>query len=274
MHRSRAEYRLAGMLRHHRFVPKHFGEQWVMSVMDAAQRIRDAVAHVSHLRELAAANRELGESVASVKRFQAQRFGHTYKDLAGDYRYRAATRFFLTELYGEQNYVERDSQFSRIAGALQRMLPSATIQTAVSLSELHCLSERLDFGMAQAWLMHGTSSRNLAQRYVICWRSVSQRDRRELQLRMVLEIGEELGRLTKVGGLRLMLSAMRAPAVAAGLGSLQHFLESGFDAFKSLTTHDRGPENFLEIIRTRETHLVELLFDGEDVAIRAALQVD
>ena len=240
--------------------------------MDAAQRIRDAVAQVSHLRQLATANRELGESVASVKRFQAQRFGHAYRDLAEDHRYRAATRFFLTELYGEQNYVERDSQFSRIAGALQRLLPRAAIQTAVSLSELNCLSERLDFGMAQAWVLQGSSSSNLAERYVICWRNVAQRDQRELQLRMVLEIGEQLGRLTKVSGLRLMLSAMRAPAAAAGLGSLQHFLESGFDAFKSLTTYDRGSKNFLEFIRTRETHLMALLFDGEEGAIRAALQ--
>ena len=93
-------------------------------------------------------------------------------------------------------------------------------------------------------------------------------------MRTVLEIGEEVGRLTRVGGLRLMLSAMRAPAAAAGLGSLQHFLETGFDAFKSLTPHDSGPKDFLEIIHRRETHLMALLFDGDDGAIRAALQMD
>ena len=93
-----------------------------------------------------------------------------------------------------------------------------------------------------------------------------------LRLNTVLRIGEELARLTKVSGLRLLLSAMRSPAQAAGLGSLQHFLESGFDSFKSLTTHDNGSRNFLEIIRTREKHLMALMFDGDYEAVRAALQ--
>ena len=67
---------------------------------------------------------------------------------------------------------------------------------------------------------------------------------------------------------------MRGPAALAGLGSLQHFLESGFNAFKSLTTHDRGPAIFLEIIRSRELRLFDLLFDGSEEAILSNLQMN
>lgn len=242
--------------------------------MDEAQKIRNAVAQVSHLRQMAKTDPGIQESFGAVKRFQSHRFAHTYRDLAGDDRYRAATHFFLTELYGEQAYDERDAQFSRIAGALQRLLPGAALQTAVSLAELHYLSERLDYAMAQAWLVHSPKAVDVGKLYFTCWRSVSQRDQRELQLRTVLKIGEELARLTNVIGLRLMLSAMRTPAQAAGLGSLQNFLESGFDSFKSLTPRDEGPKNFLEIIRTREMHVMALMFDGDYEAIRTELQME
>ena len=160
----------------------------------------------------------------------------------------------------------------KIAGALQRLLPPAALKTAVSLSELHGLSEHLDFAMGQAWLAQSANGTSAEIRYMNCWRSVSRREQRVLQLKTVLEIGDELGRLTKVGGLRLMLSAMRGPAVVAGLASLQHFLESGFDAFKSLRTLDKGPRNFLEIIRSRETHLIKILFDGTEEEAREAFR--
>lgn len=242
--------------------------------MNEAQTIRNAVANVSHMRQMVRADARLQASVAAVKRFQARRFAQTYGDLAVDPRYQAATGFFLTELYGERDYDERDAQFAKVAGALQRLIPPAALRTAVSLSELHGLSERLAFTMGQAWLAHGATGFSSAIRYMKCWRTVSRRAQRALQLPTVLDIGDELGRLTKIGGLRLMLSAMRGPASMAGLESLQLFLESGFDAFKSLTTLDGGPQKFLELIRNRETRQIELLFDGTEEAVRTALQIE
>lgn len=240
--------------------------------MNQAQTIRDTVADVALMRRTSLANPGLHQAIAAVKRVQSRRFGNTYDDLAVDPRYQAATDFFLTELYGERDYEERDAQFARVAGALQRVLPSEALHTAVSLARLHVLSERLDFAMGEAWLLQGDSMDSPAMRYAACWKSVAQRDLRQVQLDSVLAIGEELGRLTKIAGLRLLLSAMRGPATVAGLTSLQHFLESGFDAFKSLTLRDKGPAKFLDVIRARETHFMNLLFDGTDGAIRAALE--
>jgi hypothetical protein len=56
-----------------------------------------------------------------------------------------------------------------------------------------------------------------------------------------------------------MIRMMRAPAEAAGVGHLHHFLEGGFNAFKAM-----GPAGeFLAAIRQRETALMERLF-GDD----------
>jgi len=68
-----------------------------------------------------------------------------------------------------------------------------------------------------------------------------------------------------------MLKMMRGPAAAAGLSSLQHFLETGFDTFAAMAKRPGGAEAFLEIIRLRETGLIDLLFDAELVACETEL---
>ena len=62
--------------------------------------------------------------------------------------------------------------------------------------------------------------------------------------------------------LRTSLKAMRGPARAAGLGALQTFLESGFEAFGAM----RGAHEFLATIRERETELARRLFEPGAVA--------
>ena len=60
---------------------------------------------------------------------------------------------------------------------------------------------------------------------------------------------------------------MRGPAAAAGLGSLQKFLESGFDAFQTM----RGADEFLKLITLRETDWIGRLFDENAVACETEL---
>jgi hypothetical protein len=70
--------------------------------------------------------------------------------------------------------------------------------------------------------------------------------------------------------LRGMLKMMRKPAVAAGLGSLQRFLENGFETF-SAVVRGSGVEEFLGIIETREAALIAMWFDSEKTACETAL---
>ncbi len=232
--------------------------------MGPAETIRDAVANVSRLREAALARPELGLAVARIKQFQSQRFAGTYADLALDPRYQAATRFFLEQLYGEASYVERDAQFSRVAGALQRLLPKPAVASAVALAQLHALSERLDHAMGEAWLTGPVAPpANETSRYVHAWRAVGRKADRERQLQSVLGIGNAIDGLTRTRGLRTMLLMMRGPAFAANLGALQGFLESGFDTFAAMGKHRQGAQAFLAIVQQRESALIAALFDAD-----------
>lgn len=239
--------------------------------MEAARKIRDAVAHVSQLRQALEDHPDLGAAVAQVKRVQSQRFAGTYSDLLASGPYAAPASFFLTELYSDKDYAERDAQFARIAGAIEKFFPQQVVATAVALAQLHALTEELDQAMALAWLAQEGDESGDARRYVAAWREVGRRDDRESQLTVVLGIGEEMARLTRAAGLRVMLKMMRGPARAAGLGSLQHFLETGFDTFAAMAKRPGGAEEFLGIIEAREGALLEALFDAPLVTCETGL---
>lgn len=240
--------------------------------METAAEIRQAVVRVSLLRDAVNADPALRRALHRVKQLQSRRFAGTYSDLLTTKPYAAATRFFLEELYSDKDYAERDAQFARIAGAIQRLFPAQVAATAVSLAQLHALTEELDQAMAEAWLAHsaGEPADGVAG-YVAAWRRVERRADRERQLAAVVDVGRQLARLTRTPGLRTMLRMMRAPAVASGLGSLQRFLETGFETFADVVRH-RGADEFLGIVQSRETALITLLFDADPATCESGLR--
>ncbi len=237
-----------------------------------AQQIHLALQSVADLRRERAADPALAQASITLKRFQAVRFRATYADLLQNPRYRTAAQFFLDELYGEKDYAERDQQFDRIAGTITRIFPQAVVKTAANLAEVHALTERLDDRMARQWGTErstGPTDRpeNDYARYVRSWRAVGDAEARAHQLETVLQLGQSLNQLTRARGLRTMLKMMRTPAAAAGLQSLQRFLESGFDAFAQM----RGADEFLSIIAERETAWGTSLFHDEAAVCEAKL---
>lgn len=237
--------------------------------MNTAQTIRAAVAEVERLREESRAMPAIAQGVVLLKRFQARRFAGSYADLLASGPYGPAARFFLEELYSDRDYAERDAQFARIAGAVEKLFPRDVADTAVGLAQLHALTESLDHAMARVLPLEGADD---VPGYVRAWKAVERREDRQRQLETVVAIGAEMARLTRLPGLRMMLRMMRGPASAAGLSSLQRFLESGFDTFASVAKQRGGAERFLATIQEREQRLVDLLFDADPVACETALR--
>jgi hypothetical protein len=234
------------------------------------QTIRLAVLRVQNLRLQCSLNPALADALRQIKGFQCHRFEHTYSDLLSGGPYQGATRYFLAELYGDRDYSERDAQFARIAGALQRLFPKAVVATAVRLAQLHALTEELDFQMAQALVAGGWQAGEMSPRdYVRTWGEVGRRPARMGQLQQVVHLGQDLDRLTRAPGLRMLLKMMRGPARSAGMSDLQDFLEAGFDTFADIERRSAAAggsastAKFLTIIQERETHLIKELFDGQ-----------
>ena len=239
--------------------------------MDAAETIRDAVARVAALQQTSATQPTLAAAIADVKRFQSRRFALTYANELTGGPYQGASRFFLDELYSDKDYAQRDAQFSRIANALQTMFPKHVVATAVALAQLHALTEGLDHAMGLAWLTADDQPSEVA-RYVAVWRAVGRPEDRDAQLSSVVRVGQELDRLTRAPGLRLLLKMMRRPAQAAGLSALQSFLEAGFDTFAAMSGRGEGARIFLALIQERENSLIRDLFDADVVALETKLR--
>jgi hypothetical protein len=231
--------------------------------MEAKKIIRDAVTHVTLMRHTAIDKPGLALAISQIKNFQARRFAGTYFDLLASDQYKKAALFFLEELYSDKDYSERDAQFVRMAGALERIFPKQVVQTAVSLAQLHSLTEELDQAMAEEWMVTGDQAE--VARYVLAWRRVGRRADRDRQLATVMSIGNELNHLTHTPGLRAMLRMMRGPAKLARLGALQRFLESGFDTFAEMGREDDGAKHFLGIVTARESELITHLFEANAV---------
>lgn len=240
--------------------------------MDAASTIRQSMETVATLRARAAAQPALGAAVASIKRLQAARFRHCYTDLMASKDFGPASRFFLDELYSDADFSERDAQFARIAGTLATVFPAAVVETAVALSQLHALTEKLDHLMATYYVQHATSPAGMdGAAYLAAWHSVGKRDDRQQQLNDVLSLGRELAVLTRKPGLALLLKLMRRPAASAGMGSLQRFLELGFGIFAALSRNKGRVDEFLSTVERRESAWLNGMFDNPADKEAAAL---
>lgn len=219
-------------------------------------QILQRLSEVESERRRRAADAALGAQVAAVKAYQHARFEQSYADLLASTRFGAAARFFLEDLYGPGDFVERDDQFVRIVPALVRLFPREIVGTVLDLAALHALSEQLDSGMAMALgeaAVDGVS-------YGWAWREVGRPADRDKQIALMLSVGAALDGYTRNIVLRHSLRLMRGPAHAAGLSSLQRFLERGFDTFRAM----RGADDFLATISSHERALAAGLYAGHD----------
>lgn len=228
-----------------------------LHALDAHDRIAPCLHIVEQLRQARQSHPELAQRTQALKHWQAQRFSKTYVDVLQDPHMGPAAKFFLTELYSDKEYSQRDAQFARIAGTLERMFPQAVIHTATFLAQLHALSETLDANMARVWLHHAQDLPQVLDEgsYRQLWQALmpltGYSQARQAQIQAAQELGQQLQRHTRLPGLRLMLRMMRAPASAAGLHQLQQFLENGFDTFAQLGNAGKV-KDFLQTIQTRE----------------------
>lgn len=227
---------------------------YVQSSAEFKDQILDGLGRVAAERAVRRSDPSLAERVGAVKAYQQKRFERSYADLLNSARYGDASRFFLVELYGPTDFTDRDREFERIVPKLVRMFPEDVLRTLVELALLHAETEQLDTAMACA-LEASSCGRD---DYVRAWQVVGRSEMRETQLRRVLVIGRALDQFTQHAWIVTLLRMMRRPAVLAGLGRLQHFLESGLGAFRSMG----GADHFLGTIDERERALLALLFSA------------
>ena len=67
-----------------------------------------------------------------LQSWQAQRLQRSFAGFLGDPVRRPAAQFFLTDLYGEHDFSQRDADIARVIPMMQKLLPAALLKTVAS----------------------------------------------------------------------------------------------------------------------------------------------
>ena len=197
-------------------------------------------------------------TLAILRGWQAQRLEASFADVLDDPVMRDAGRFFLSDLYGDQDFSGRDRDVEKIMPVMVHLLPDSLLVAARDAIGLHALSHALDLRMVAA--MEARRWRRLdADRYGAIYRDCGLPRVRARQIDLIVAVGRNLDAAVRRHGVHRILKASRLPARAAGLSELQGFLERGFDAFDRLG----GAERFLARIRLGEREVSRRLFAGD-----------
>jgi hypothetical protein len=226
--------------------------------MQAHAQLDALLARKRSLESQAGAAPERAARLRELRDWQAARLARTYEDLQREPRYALAVDFFLSDLYGSQDFRRRDQDLGRAWRLLRRALPAAALDLLGQAIELEVLSSELDQEMVAALGARGLTNAT----YAAAYRAVGRADARTRQIELVTLIGAGLDRIVRHGWIGVALRLAHGPAHAAGFGVLQDFLERGFAAFRSM----RGAERLLEAIRAREIALMQALYAGGDAA--------
>jgi hypothetical protein len=204
----------------------------------------------------ARAARESAERLGELRAWQANRLARSYVDLRNDARYARAVEFFLTDLYGPQDFPQRDQELTRAWRYLKRALPAGAVEILVRAIELQVLTAELDAAMVRALAAGPVNTASYAAGY----RAVGQRAARLRQIELIIGIGADLSRIVKRAWLGRLLRMAHAPAHAAGFGVLQDFLERGLAAFRAMPDAD----TLLQAVRERETRFLNAMLPSDE----------
>lgn len=193
--------------------------------------------------------------VDELKSWQQARLKRTYADLAANPRYAPATVFFFDELYGAKDGALRDRDLLRMYPTMKRLLPRFAFDTVDRALELDVLAEEFDQAVARAL---GKAPLDETS-YTEAFRAVDRHADRARQVALMREVGQGLDKVVAKPLIYSTLKMLRKPAAVAGLADMQAFLEAGFTAFR----HMKGADYFLDTIASRETLLMERIFDAD-----------
>ncbi len=195
-----------------------------------------------------------------LRRWQAQRLERSFRHYLDDPVMRPAARFFLTDVYGDHDFSQRDADIARVMPKMEGLLPRSLLDTVADGIELGVLTQAFDVRMAEAIGRLAPRRKRLDDAlYARAYREVGLRRLRQHQVGLIGRVGAGLAAAVRKPGIGTMLRLARGPARATGFAELQVFLEHGFDAFGRLGNVD----GFLAEIMHGESVISERLFAGD-----------
>ena len=230
-----------------------------------ARRLQSQLASRMHWQkqahELERSDKTLAAYLPTLRKWPTRRLEASCTRFLDNPETRPAAEFFLSDLYGEADFMKRDEEAAKILPKMAKILPLNLLQAAIDAIELSVLSHALDMRMARslAGLMQPGDVLD-ERRYRAAYRDVGYPRLRRRQIDLVMDVGARLDSVVRKHGISKLLAASRLPARMLGLGHLQSFLERGFGAFN----HLGGASYFLNEIHAQESAISKRLMSGAE----------
>lgn len=228
-----------------------------------AKRIAGLLERCRVGREQITADGALRPEFALLARWQSGRLAWTHGDLLASARFGPAASFFLSDLYGDQDYSPRDKGMERVYPMMVRLMPAAALESIAMGIKMHALTQELDIRMVKMLFDEmGVTDRLDADLYAEAYRRCDNAEARARQIRLISEIGHALDDVVHHSLVYNMVRLAKRPARMAGFGPLHDFIERGFVAFR----HLNGAAEFLQTIDRRESRIMESILEGRPTA--------
>ena len=199
----------------------------------------------------------LSEQINKLREWQCRRLLTTHQSLYAQKQYTPAMDFFTQELYGPNDFSQRDKDIEKALPLMEAALSDKTLETFGIALQLNTLSFQLDLELAKQL---GNPEAITSQLYADAYRVCNNQGDRELQLGYIELLSAELNKIANRRSIMLVLKLARVPANLAGLGDLQRILESGASAFRKINKID----NFIHPILSGENEIMQQLFVGKN----------
>lgn len=179
-----------------------------------------------------------------------------FSDLYTREGYADAIDFTMSDLAGI-GISNRDRDLERAAPAITAMLPLHALETIATAAEMNARVLTVNIAICRSLLVDNDLPARITETdYCIACRKASSLEECVELVHLITALGRTLKSLVAIPVIGMTLRVMRAPAHAAGFGSLQEFLEKGYSTFKQIPDID----HFLSEIEHRMIGVFERIY--------------
>lgn len=232
-----------------------------MSALSELQRHLDHYWALPH-HEDAKLNAKLHE----VQAWQRARIERTHKALFEQPKNKPMARYFLTQLYGGDQFKLLAEQINRIlpkAKKLERLAKESALETGSMAIQASILAIELDLHLAQ-WLIENDLPVN-EDNMLAAYRAVDESAERRTQIENLKEVCYKTDKYLNSFMLRKAFSLAKGTAYRHHYQPLYDFIESGFEAMKPL----KSVSSFIDPFCKRELEIVDQVhsMDNNDTSL-------
>lgn len=199
-------------------------------------------------------DKPLNDKLNEVQAWQRARIQNTHRELFEQPKNTPMADYFLTQLYGGDEFKLLAKQLERIlpkAKKLERLAKESALETGSMAIQAAILAIELDMHLAQ-WLIDNELPVN-ENNMIAAYRAVDEADERRTQINNLKEVCYRTDKYLNSFVLRKAFGLAKSTAYRHGYQPLYDFIDAGFSAMKPL----KSVGGFIDPFCQRELEIID-----------------